>query len=87
MDFQKQRLSPIQSVLNASARLIARLLRFSHISTYMLDVLHWLPITARIHDKILFLVSKAQLNSATKYLSDYYAKAVICDLTSFLALC
>ena len=87
MGLPKQRLSPLQSVLNASARLIARLPRFTHISTYMLDVLHWLPITARIHYKILFLVSKAQLSSAPKYLSDYYAKAVICDLISFLALC
>ena len=74
MGLPKQRLSPLQSVLNASARLIARLPRFSHISTYMLDVLHWLPITARIHYKILFLVSKAQLSSAPKYLSDYMRK-------------
>src|SRR5688572_25310415 len=74
MGLPKQRLSPLQSVLNASARLIARLPRFSHICTYMLDVLHWLPITARIHYKILFLVSKAQLSSAPKYLSDYMRK-------------
>ena len=74
MGLPKQRLSPLQSVLNASARLIARLPRFSHISTYMLDVLHWLPITARIHYKILFLVSKAQLSSSQKYLSDYMRK-------------
>src|ERR1043165_4451909 len=45
-----------------------------HISTYMLDVLHWLPITAWIHYKILFLVSKAQLSIAPKYLSDYMQK-------------
>jgi len=40
----------------------------------MLDVLHWLPITARILYKIIFLVSKAQLSSAPKYLSDYMRK-------------
>ena len=66
MGLPKQRLSPLQSVLNASARLIARLPRFSHISTYMHDVLHWLPITARIHYKILFLVSKSATEQCPK---------------------
>src|SRR5678816_12067 len=74
MGLPKQHLSPLQSVLNASARLIDRLPRFSHISTYMLAVLHWLPITARIRYKILFLVAKAQLSSAPKYLSDHMRK-------------
>src|SRR5688572_26075088 len=34
------------------------------ISTYALEVLRWLPITARIQYKILFLVSIAQVSSA-----------------------
>jgi len=50
------RLSSLQSVLNSAARLIARLPRFSHISTYMTDVLHWLPIASRIRYKVLLLV-------------------------------
>src|SRR5678815_4361152 len=54
MGLPKQRLSPLQSVFNASARLIARLPRFSHISTYMTEHLHWLPLIARIRFKILF---------------------------------
>src|SRR6218665_3731388 len=40
----KFRLSPLQSILNAAARLIARIPRFSHISTYMTEQLHWLPL-------------------------------------------
>ena len=56
----KLRLAPLQSVLNAAARLIARLPRFSHISTFMTEHLHWLPITARINFKILFLTSNPQ---------------------------
>jgi hypothetical protein len=64
------RLNPLQSVLNAAARLIARIPRFSHISTYMIEVLHWLPITSRIQYKILLLVSKSRLGLAPKYLSD-----------------
>jgi len=74
MGLPKQRLAPLQSVLNSSARLIARLPRFAHISPYMLEVLHWLPISARIHYKILILVSKSQLSTAPRYLSDYMRK-------------
>src|SRR6218665_3972465 len=39
----KTRLSPLQTVLNAAARLIARLPRYSHISYYIKEHLHWLP--------------------------------------------
>src|SRR6218665_2368789 len=49
----KSRLAPLQSVLNAAARLIARIPRFSHISTFMTEQLHWLPLSARIHFKII----------------------------------
>jgi|SRR6218665_2661404 len=58
----KVRLTPIQLVLNTAARLITplRLLRYSHISTYMFDELHWLPLRARIQFKILALIFKAQ---------------------------
>src|SRR6218665_1348813 len=41
----KTRLSPLQIVLNAAARLIARLPRYSHISYYIKEHLHWLPIS------------------------------------------
>ena len=66
----KVRLSPLQSVLNAAARLIARLPRYSHISTFMFEQLHWLPLSARIKFKIIILVFKAQRGFAPKYLSD-----------------
>src|SRR5688572_1964326 len=39
----------------------SRLPRFSHISTFMTEQLHWLPLTARIQFKILFLTCKAFL--------------------------
>src|SRR6218665_4097911 len=60
----KSRLAPLQSVLNAAARLLARIPRFSHISTFMTEQLHWLPLSARIHFKIIFLVYKAFLGLA-----------------------
>src|SRR6218665_4049436 len=66
----KVRLSLIQTVLNASARLIAHLPRFSHISSFMTK-LHWLPFTTRIEFKVLFLVLKSQLGCAPKYLCDH----------------
>ena len=38
------------------------------------SMLHWLPITSRIHYTILLLVSKSQLGHAPKYLSDFMHK-------------
>ena len=66
----KVRLSPIQSVLNAAARLIARLPKYSHISSFMINQLHWLPLSARIQYKVLSLVLKSKLGLAPMYLSD-----------------
>ena len=66
----KVRLSPIQSVLNAAARLIARLPKYSHISSFMINQLHWHPLSARIQYKVLSLVLKSKLGLAPMYLSD-----------------
>src|SRR6218665_3932397 len=41
----KVRLSPIHSVVNAAARLIARLPKFAHVSSFMFNQLHWLPLS------------------------------------------
>src|SRR6218665_2347027 len=56
--------------LNAAARLIARLPRYSHISYYIKEHLHWLPISTRIEYKVLLIVLKAQMGVAPKYLRD-----------------
>src|ERR1043165_854800 len=63
-------------VLNAAARLIARLSRFSHISTFMIEQLHWLPLTARIQFKILFLTCKAVLCQTPLYLCDVIRRPI-----------
>src|SRR6218665_1004300 len=65
------RLSLLQSVLNAAARLIARLPKFSHISSFMFNQLHWLPLSARIEFKIVDLVLKSKLGVAPKYFWDH----------------
>src|SRR6218665_3667435 len=57
----KVRLSPIQSVLNAAARLAGRLSRTSHISAFMFDHLHWLPLIARIQLKVLTLIYRSHI--------------------------
>src|SRR6218665_1420823 len=66
----KTRLSPLQTVLNTAARLIARLPRYSHISYYLKEHLHWLPISTCIDYKVLLIVLKAQMGVAPKYLRD-----------------
>ena len=59
---------PIGLKCAESEYLIARLPRFSHISTFMAEQLHWLPLSVRIQFKVLILVLKSQLGLAPKYL-------------------
>src|SRR6218665_2631258 len=56
----------MESVLNATAKLTARLQHHSHISTFMLEQLHWLPLSPRSKFKILILVSKTQRSLTPK---------------------
>src|SRR6218665_1673995 len=63
----KTRPSPLQTALNAAARLIARLPRYSHISSYNKGHLHWLPISSCIEYKVLL---KFQMGVSPKYLRD-----------------
>ena len=62
----KTRLPSTQSVMNSAVRLIARLPRFSGISTHMTDVLHWLPVASRIRYKVLLLIARAQQDLTPK---------------------
>src|SRR6218665_1617405 len=65
---QMVHLSPIQSVLNAAARLIAQLPHTSHIFAFMFDHLHWLPLIARIQLKVLTLICRSHIDQTLKYL-------------------
>uniref|UniRef100_A0A8C5PQJ1 Reverse transcriptase domain-containing protein n=1 Tax=Leptobrachium leishanense TaxID=445787 RepID=A0A8C5PQJ1_9ANUR len=67
------RLSPLQSILNASARLI-HLTRRSVSAAPLCESLHWLPIHCRIKFKILILTYKTLTNSAPHYLSSLITK-------------
>jgi len=62
---------PLQSVLNAAARLILKLRKFDRvsISTITRNDLHWLPVDQRIVYKLCLLVYKCQHEQAPSYLS------------------
>ena len=66
-------------VLNAAALLISPLPRFSHISTLMTAHLHWLPLTARIQFKVLFLTCKTFVQ-AQRYLCDLIRRPILSQL-------
>jgi len=70
----KTRLAPVQYVLNAVVRMIARRPPYSHISDYMINELHWLPILARVRYKVFLLVAKSQQSLAPKYLCELMFK-------------
>src|SRR6218665_260615 len=67
---------------NAAARLIARLHRTFHITAFMFDHLHWLPLIARIQLKVLTLICRSKIGQvASKYLRGLYAR--LFDMISF----
>ena len=60
----------VQRLMNAAARLILRLPKFSHISAQMRDDLHWLPVQERIRFKILLTTWRCISESAPDYLQE-----------------
>ena len=60
----------VQQIYLPPVDIIARLPRYSHISSYIKEHLHWLPISTRIEYKVLLIVLKAKMGVAPKYLSD-----------------
>ena len=64
----KDQISKLQRVQNAAARLVMGIGKYSHITPALYD-LHWLPIHARIHFKILLLAFKVIHGQAPAYLS------------------
>jgi hypothetical protein len=60
----------LQSILNAAARLIGDIPKFAHISVYIRDSLHWLPVRKRIQFKTLTLMRNCIVGSAPSYLKE-----------------
>ena len=64
------RLDRLQSVLNATARLVLNIPKFSHISSAIRDELHWLPVQCRSKFKICVLVRNCIIGSSPPYLQE-----------------
>ena len=64
------RLGCLNRVLRSAARLCGRIPKFGHVSGYMLDVLHWLPLLQRISYRMIALVWRSLLGLAPAYLRD-----------------
>ena len=62
--------SCLDRVLRSAARLIGRIPKFDHISSYMRDILHWLLLKQRIEYRIAALVWRCLLGLAPAYLSE-----------------
>ena len=69
-------LYPLQSVLNAAARVITRKRECDHISAIICDLLHWLPVKQRIDYKLCTLIYKCLHNVAPVYLRKEVSKYV-----------
>src|SRR6218665_3013370 len=63
-------LARLDRVLRSAARLVGGLSKFSSITAYMRDVLHWLPISDSIHYRITAIVSRCVLGCAPSSLRD-----------------
>ena len=68
----KTRLTKLQRVQNAAARLVSNTRRFEHI-TPVLRQLHWLPVSFRINFKILLLTFKSLHGLSPVHLHDLIA--------------
>src|SRR6218665_477180 len=64
------RLGCLEGVIRTVARLIGGIPRTGHVSAYMLDVLHWLPLQQRIIFRIGAMVWRCILGLAPAYLRD-----------------
>jgi len=71
-------LARLDRVLRSAARLVGGgLSKFSSITAYMRDVLHWLPISQRIQYRITAMVSRCVLRFTPSYLCDLCCPASV----------
>lgn len=64
------RLGCLDRILRSAARLIGHIPKFGHVSSYMRDVLHWLPSEQRIAYRVAALVWRCLLGLAPAYLRE-----------------
>ena len=66
----KQQLNRLQMVLNTAARLLLRIPKFGHISSAIINTLHWLPVPDRITFKICCLIWNSVVGAGPSYLRE-----------------
>ena len=64
------RIGCLDRVLRMAARLIGRIPKYGHVSDYMRDVLHWLPVPQRIIYRVSTLVWRCIVGAAPVYLQE-----------------
>ena len=58
-----------------AARLVGGIPRFGHISEYMRDVLHWIPVQSRIHFRVSSFAWRCVLGTGPLYLLELFTLA------------
>ena len=71
-DLPQVRLRCLEGVLRAAARLVGGVPKFGHISDYIRDVLHWLPVQSRIHFRVASFAWRCVLGTAPPYLCELF---------------
>ena len=62
----------LEGVLRAAARLVGGVPKFGHISHYIRDVLHWLPVQSCIHFRVVSFAWRCILGTAPSYLREFF---------------
>src|SRR6218665_977308 len=63
--------SKLQATFNAAAHLLVNIPKFAHISSFITDFLHWLPICQHIQFKVCSLIRNCLAGCALDYLKAY----------------
>jgi|SRR6218665_2431372 len=63
-------LTCLDRVLFSAACLVGRLSKFNHISAYMFDILHRLPLRQCIEFRVAVIIWYSQIGQAPAYLAD-----------------
>ena len=66
----QSRIGRLERVLRAAARLIGGIPKTGHVSDYMRDVLHWLPLPQRISFRVSAFVWRSLVGTAPAYLQE-----------------
>src|SRR6218665_1034651 len=74
----------LDGVLRAAARMIGGVPRFGHISEFMRDTLHWLPVRQRIRYRLSTIVWRCALGIAPTYLLELFILTSSCTGRQYL---